>query len=77
MYQNEIKHLIDQEMWDSCMAQINRVKELRQRTVMMRQISKFNNLLQLKNCEDQGGCSNHQNGHSNQDGPEMTRTTPK
>ena len=59
------------------MAKINRVKELRHRTVMMRQKRKLNNLLQWKNCKDQDGCSNHQNGHSNQDGPEMTRTTPK
>ena len=44
---------------------------------MRRQIIKFNKPLQLKNCKDQGGCSNPQNGHSNQDGPEMTKTTPK
>ena len=79
MYQQDLKELIDEEMWTSCMAEINRVKELRHEAVMKRQISKFNKLLQLKNCEDQnqGGHSNHQNGHSNQDGPEMTNITPK
>ena len=77
MYQNELKHFIDQEMWNLCMAEISRVKELRHGAVMMRQVSKFNKLLQLGNCKDQGGCSNHQNGHTNQDGPEMTKTTPK
>ena len=79
MYQNELKELMDEEMWVLCMAEINRIKELRHEAVMKRQINKFNKVLQLKNCKDQdpGGCSNHQNGCSNQDGPEMTKTTPK
>ena len=29
MYQNEIKDLIDQEIWNACMAEIERVKELK------------------------------------------------
>ena len=39
MYQNELKRLIDQEMWGSCMAEINIVKEQRHGTVMMTQDS--------------------------------------
>ena len=79
MYQHELKELIYEEMWTLCMTEISRVKELRYKVVMKRQISKFNKLLQLKNHKDQnqGGCSNHQNGHSNQDGLEMTNITPK
>ena len=79
MYQNELKELMDEEMWVLCMAEINRVKEIRHEAVMKRQINKFNKLLQLKNCkdQDQGVHSNHQNGCSNQDGPEMTKNTPK
>ena len=69
MYQNELKDLIDQEMWKACMAEIERVK-LRHRRVMERQISKFNRLLLEKNCKDQGG-------HSNQHGPEMNKDTTK
>ena len=44
MYQNELKELIDQEMWNACMAEIERRKELRHRRVMERQISKFKTL---------------------------------
>ena len=53
MYQNQLKHLISQEMWDLCMAEICRVKELRHVKVMNRQISKFENPLQQNNHEDQ------------------------
>ena len=77
MYQNELKDLIDQEMWNACMAKIERVKELRHRRFMERQISKFNRLLLEKNHKDQGGCSNHLSGHSNQQGPEINRNTTK
>ena len=37
------------------MAEIERVKELRHRRVMERQISKFHRLLLEKDCKDQGG----------------------
>ena len=77
MYQSELKELIDQEMWNACIGEIGRRKELRHRRVMERQISKFNRLLIEKNYEDQGGCSNHWSGHSNQHGPEMNNSTPK
>ena len=79
MYQHKLKELIDEEMWTSGMAEINRVKEWRNEAVMKRQISKLNKPLQLKNCEDQnqGGHSNHQNGCSNQDDPEMTNIAQK
>ena len=59
------------------MAEITRVNELKHVEVMNRQVSKLNKLLQQKNCEDQGGQSNHQNGHSNQDGPEMVKIVSK
>ena len=59
------------------MAEIERVKELRYRRVMERQISKFNRLLLEKNCKDQGGCSNYWSGHSNQHGPEMNKNTTR
>ena len=77
MYQNELKELIDQEMWNACMAEIERRKELRHRRVMERQISKFNRPLVEKNCEYQGGHSNHQSGCSNQHCPEMNNNTSK
>ena len=75
--QNELKELIDQEMWNACMAEIERRKELRHRRVMERQISKFNGLLLEKNRKDQGGQSNHWSGRSNQCGPEMNKNTSK
>ena len=77
MYQNELKDLIDQEMWNACTAEIERVKELRHRRVMERQISKFNRLLLEKICKDQGGCSNYWSGCSNQHGPEMNKNITK
>ena len=77
MYKSQLKELIDQEMWDACMAEIERRKELRHRRVMGRQISKFNRLLLEKNCEDQGGCSNHQSDCSNKQGPEMNNISKK
>ena len=77
MYQNELKDLINQEMWNACVAEIERVKELRHRTVMEGQISKFNKLLLGKNCKDLGGHSNHPSGHSNQQGPEMNKNRVK
>ena len=77
MYQNECKDLIDQEMWNACVTEIERVKELRHGTVMERQISEFNKLLLGKNCKDQGGHSNHPSGCSNQQGPEMNKNRVK
>ena len=77
MYQNELKELIDQEMWNACMAEMERRKELRHRRVMERQLSKFNRLLVEKNHKTQGGHSNHWSSHSNQHGPEMNNNTSK
>ena len=78
MYENQLKQLISQEMWDLCMAEIHRVKELSHVKVMNRQISKFEKLLQQNNCKDQCGHSKHdQNGWSNQDGLEITTIVPK
>ena len=72
MYQHDLKELIDEEMWTSFMAEINKVKELRHETGKKRQISKFNNLLQWKKCK-----KSKPRWQSNQDGPEMTNITPK
>ena len=78
MYQNQLKHLVNKDIWDLCLAEIYRVKELRYVQVMKRQISKLEKLLQRNYCKDQGGHSNNdQNGHSNLDGLEMTRNVPK
>ena len=57
-------------MWNACIAEIERGKEIGHRRVMERQIHKFNRLLIEKNCKDQGG-------HSKEHGPEMYNSTPK
>ena len=78
MYQNQLKHLVNKAIWDLCLAEMYRVKELRHVQVMRRQISKFEKLLQRNYHEDQGGHSNHdQNGSSNLDSLEMTRNVQK
>ena len=72
MYKNELEELLkqDQEIWNACLEEIEKRKELRHRRVMERQIWKFNRLLKSWEEQDQkqGGCSNCQSGHSKEQG---------
>ena len=79
MYENWLTHLISQEMYELCMAEIDRVKELRHVKMMNRQMSKFEKLLQQKNFKDQSGHSKHciQNGYSSQEHLETIESTQK
>ena len=64
MYRNELKDMIgqDQVIWQACLDEINKRREIRHNKVMNRQIKKFEKL--VKNWEEhiQGGHSKH---HSN------------
>ena len=56
MYQNQLKHLVSQDMYDICMAHIGKVKEVRHLKVWTDKI-KFDKLWQQKSIEDQNGPS--------------------
>ena len=65
IYKKELKDFLeqeqDQEIWNACIEEIEKRKELRHQLVMERQIRKFNNLL-IKEKQSQGlrsGCSKH------------------
>ena len=66
MYMNELKELVgeDQVIWQACLEEINKRRELRHIRVMKRQIKKFEKL--VKNLEDeiQGGHSKHLGDHT-------------
>ena len=44
MYQHDLKQQIEQNWWEECKAEINKVREARHNTVMERQIRKFTKL---------------------------------
>ena len=48
MYQEDLKQQIDQVWWEECKAEINKVKELRHKSVLDRQMIKFIKLLEEK-----------------------------
>ena len=48
MYQHDLKEQIEQNWWEECKAEINKVKELRHNTVMERQTRKFIKFLEEK-----------------------------
>ena len=48
MYQHDLKQQIEQNWWEECKAEINKVRELRHNTVMERQTRKFIKLLEEK-----------------------------
>ena len=48
MYQHDLKQQIEQNWWEECKAEINKVRELRHNTVMERQTRKFTKLLEEK-----------------------------
>ena len=76
IYKSELKELLeeDQDIWNACLEEIEKRKELRHKRVMERQIRKFNKLLSLKNSREeqdqQGGCSKHQSDCSKEQGPQ-------
>ena len=49
MYQEDLKQLIGQDSWEGSKAEINKVKELRHKSVLDRQMLKFNKLLEEQN----------------------------
>ena len=72
MYQEDLKQLIDQDSWERCKAEINKVKELRHKSVLDRQMLKFNKLLEEQNQKDYNcGRSDYHSGHSNTNGLTM------
>ena len=48
MYQHDLKQQIEQNWWEECKAEINKVRELRHNTVMERQTRKFTKLFEEK-----------------------------
>ena len=48
MYQNQLKFLVSQDVYDLCMAHISTVKELRLLKVMNQQMIKFEKLWQKR-----------------------------
>ena len=48
MYQHDLKQQIEQNWWEECKAEINKVRELRHNTVKERQTRKFTKLLEEK-----------------------------
>ena len=48
MYQHDLIQQIEQNWWEECKAEINKVRELRHNTVMERQTRKFTKLLEEK-----------------------------
>ena len=61
MYQDDLKQQIEQDCWEECKVEIQRVRERRHKLVLDRQISKFNKLLEEKYCET----SYYHSGHKN------------
>ena len=78
MYQEELKQQIDQDRWEECKAEINKVKELRHKSVLDRQMIKFNKLLEEKNQENNNqGRPDCHSGCTNKKGPSMHRNGAK
>ena len=66
MYRNELKDIVgeDQEIWEACLDEINKRREIRHNRVMNRQMKKFNKLVKIQEDQIQGGCSKHHSDHS-------------
>ena len=79
MYENQLKHLVSQDMHDLYMAHIGKVKEIRHLNIMNRQEIKCEKLWQQKTIENQSGCwkPHIQNGHSNQEQQKIINNTEK
>ena len=81
MYKNELKELLkqDQEIWNACLEEIEKRKEIRHRRVMEGQIKKLNKLLKSWEEQDQkqGGHSNHQSDRSKERGQDSYDTAKK
>ena len=82
MYMNELKELLgeDQVIWQACLEEINKRKELRHIRVMKRQIKKLEKL--VKNSEDQkqgghskhlGDCTNKKDNNNKENGPDQVK----
>ena len=66
MYQVELKRQIKQDCWEECKVKIDKVRELRHKLVLDRQINKFNKLLEEKLQENNyRERLNYQSGHTN------------
>ena len=48
MYQHDLKQLIEQQWWEECKLEINKVRELRHKQVLERQTKKFTKLIEEK-----------------------------
>ena len=53
MYQHDLKQQIEQNWWEECKIEINKVRELRHNTVLGRQTEKFIKLMEEKEKEKQ------------------------
>ena len=84
MYQDDLKQQIEQDCWEECKAEIDQVRELRHKSVLDRQIIKFNKLLEEKyqgnnyweRPDYHSGCTNV-NNHTNEKDPIMHRNVNK
>ena len=69
MYQDDLKQQNEQDCWDECKAEIYKVRELRHKTVLDRQIIKLNKLLEEKYQENNyHGRPYCHSGHTNEKG---------
>ena len=67
MYQHDLKQQIEQNWWEECKLEINKVRERRHKKVLERQTNKFIKLLEEKEQEkekhqerhSQSGCISH------------------
>ena len=53
MYQHDLKQQIEQNWWEECKLEINKVREIRHNKVLERQTNKFIKLLEEKEKEKQ------------------------
>ena len=51
MYQHDLKQQVEQQWWEECKSEINKVKERRHNTVLDRQTKKFIKLLKERDQE--------------------------
>ena len=76
-YQEDLKQQIDQDGWEECKAEINKVKELRHKSVLDRQMIKFNKLLEKNQENNNWGRPDCHSGHTNKKGPLIHRNDAK
>ena len=78
MYQEDLKQLIDQDSWEGYKAEINKVKELRYKSVLDRQMLKFYKLLEEHNQKNYNhGRSDYHSGCSKENGLTMQENQAK